>query len=53
MLQYGDISACLVQGLGMKEIVIISESMARQTAWENAAKKGPFQDGLSYHLVAS
>ena len=26
-------------GLDMKEIVIISESMAQQIAWENAAKK--------------
>ena len=27
-------------GLDMKEIVIISESMAQQIAWENAAKTG-------------
>ena len=38
VLQFGDISACMVHGLDMKEKVIISESMAQQTAWENFAK---------------
>ena len=48
----------MVHGLDMKEIVIISESVAQQTAWENSAKlsssdefKSNFYKSICLHLL--